>query len=95
VLASLKVPAGMTVSSVKWEKEGQYYIDSNLPRTCSFDGLTVYCGIGQLWSGMKMKITMRVTANPGTYQLGVYVEDLSTLYEVPNNNYANIMLNLN
>ncbi|MCW1967060.1 MAG: DUF11 domain-containing protein, partial [Anaerolineae bacterium] len=95
VLASLNLPSNLNVVSVKWEKEGQYYVDGNLPRTCSFDGRTAYCGIGQLWSGLKATITLRVTAEPGTYSLGVKVEDLSALYEVTTNNQATLSLKLN
>lgn len=95
VLASLNLPSDLNVVSVKWEKEGQYYVDGNLPRTCSFDGRTAYCGIGQLWSGMKATITLRVTADPKTYPLGIKAEDLSTLYEVTTKNQATIFLNLN
>lgn len=94
VLASLNVPEGLSVGSIKWEKEGQFYPDGSLPRTCSFDGRTAYCGIGTLWSGMKATITLKVTAPPGAYRLGVNVEDLSPLYEVPTENQKTITLNL-
>jgi len=84
VLASLTVPAGVQVVSVKWEKTGQWYVDGNLPRTCSYDGRTAYCGIGQLWSGMTATLTVRFSAAPGQYSLAIAVDDLA-LYDAPGN----------
>ena len=84
VLARLDIPAGLQVTSVKWQKTGQWYVDGNLPRTCSYDGRTAYCGIGQLWSGMTATITVRFSAAPGQYSLGIAAEDLA-LYDAPGN----------
>ena len=95
VLASLVIPSGMSVSSVKWEKTGSWYSDDALTRTCNYDGRTAYCGIGQLWSGMKVTLTLRVSAEPGQYSLGLSAEELSTLYEVPSNNRTSILVTLN
>lgn len=95
VLASLTMPNNLNVLSVKWEKEGQYYVDGNLPRTCSYDGHTAYCGIGQLWSGMKATVTLRVTAPPGIYSVGVSAEDLSALYDVATQSRVTVTFNLN
>jgi len=94
ILASLNIPSELTVSSIKWEKQGQYYVDGNLTRTCSFDRRTSYCGVGQLWSGMKATITLRVSATPGQYTIGIKAEDLSASYEVTSNNYAAVVLAL-
>lgn len=94
VLASLTLPSGLSFVSAKWEKEGSWYSDGNLPRTGNFDGKTVTCGIGELWSGMKATIRLRVTAEPGQYSLDVKIEDLSALYEVSATNRATIPLTL-
>lgn len=95
VLANLVIPSGMSVSSIKWDKTGNWYSDGALSRTCSFDGHTAYCGIGQLWSGMKVTITLRVSAEPGQYSLTLSAEDLSAFYEVPSNNRSIILVTLN
>lgn len=95
VLANVVVPSGMNVSSTKWDKTGNWYSDSALSRTCNYDGRTAYCGIGQLWSGMEATITLRVSAEPGQYSLGINAEDLSALYEVPSNNRSVILVTLN
>lgn len=95
VLASLNFPDKVNVVSITWSKEGQYYPDNNLPRTCKIDLITAYCGIGTLWSGMKAILTLRITAEPGTYSLGFKAEDLSTLYEVPYENHTTLNLKLN
>lgn len=94
VLASLTLPSGLNFVSAKWEKEGAWYSDGNLPRTGSFDGKTVTCGIGELWSGMKATIKLRVTAEPGQYSLGAKVEDLSALYEIETVSRTTIPLTL-
>lgn len=94
VLASLTIPSGMNVSSIKWEKTGSWYSDGSLPRTCSFDGRTAYCGIGELWSGMKVTITLRASAEPGQYDLTLTARDLSTLYEVESKNHNTILVTL-
>lgn len=94
MLASLTLPSGLSFVSAKWEKEGLWYSDGNLPRTGSFDGKTVRCGIGELWSGMKATIKLRVTAEPGQYSVDVKIEDLSVLYEVSATNRATIPLTL-
>ena len=88
VLAHLTIPQALKVTSVAWEKEGQFYIDGDLPRKCSFDGLSAYCGIGQLWSGMKASVKLRVTADPGTYTFAIAAQDLSNISEVSNNNQS-------
>ncbi|MCW1969370.1 MAG: hypothetical protein KIH69_014755 [Anaerolineae bacterium] len=88
VLAHLTIPQELKVTSVAWEKEGQFYIDGDLPRKCSFDGLSAYCGIGQLWSGMKASVKLRVTADAGTYTLAIAAQDLSSISEVSNNNQS-------
>ncbi len=88
VLAHLTIPQELKVTSVAWEKEGQFYIDGDLPRKCSFDGLSAYCGIGQLWSGMKASVKLRVTADPGTYTFAMAAQDLSSISEVSNNNQS-------
>jgi len=95
VLANLVIPSGMSVSSIKWEKTGSWYNDGALPRTCNYDGHTAYCGIGQLWSGMKVILTLRVSAEPGQYSLILSAEDLSALYEPPGNNRSIILVTLN
>lgn len=95
VLSSLTIPSSLNVLSVRWAKEGQYYVDGNLPRACSYDGRTAYCGIGQLWAGMKAIIILRVTAPPGIYSVGSSAEDLSPLYDVTTQNRATVNINLN
>lgn len=88
-LFEAQLPAGLSFVSATCQGE---HPASNI--TPSFDGKTLYCGIGLMWSGAKAKIRIvaQVTA-PGNYIVTGNMRDLTPfLYDSPANNTASISL---
>nr|MCW1969789.1 DUF11 domain-containing protein [Anaerolineae bacterium] len=88
-LFEAQLPAGLSFVSATCQGE---HPASNI--TPSFDGKTLYCGIGLMWSGAKAKIriVVQVTA-AGNHTVKGNIRDLTPfLYDSPANNTASISL---